>query len=87
MEQTAVEWLYDQMLKPLSKWPDNLWENAKEMEKQQLINELKLIGNHFDVSKLDAHEQRHHIRFTSIIKDRIEHYEKKIKEYEICKSR
>lgn len=32
---TAVEWLYNMMLKPLSEWPDDLWEQAKEMEKEQ----------------------------------------------------
>ena len=46
-----------------------------EIEKEQIIDELKLIGNYFDVSKLDAEEIKHHIRFTSIIQDRINHYE------------
>ena len=51
---------------------------AKEMEKQQtrddIKNELKLIGNYFDVGKLDQREQGHHIRFTSILKDRFDFY-------------
>jgi hypothetical protein len=48
------------------------------MEKQQtrddIKNELKLIGNYFDVGKLDQREQGHHIRFTSILKDRFDFY-------------
>ena len=55
-----------------------LLEQAKEMEKQQtrddIKNELKLIGNYFDVGKLDQREQGHHIRFTSILKDRFDFY-------------
>ena len=53
-------------------------QQAKEMEKQQtrddIKNELKLIGNYFDVGKLDQREQGHHIRFTSILKDRFDFY-------------
>jgi len=53
-------------------------EQAKEMEKQQtrddIKNELKLIGNYFDVGKLEQREQGHHIRFTSILKDRFDFY-------------
>ena len=41
---------------------------------KEIIDELKLIGNYFDVNKLDVYEQKHHIRFTSIIKDRINFY-------------
>ena len=26
------------MLKPLIQWPDDIWEQAKEMEKEQIIN-------------------------------------------------
>jgi hypothetical protein len=36
-QQTAVEWLEETMLKPLIQWPDDIWEQAKEMEKQQII--------------------------------------------------
>jgi len=35
-QQTAVEWLEETMLKPLSQWPDDIWEQAKEMEKEQI---------------------------------------------------
>ena len=55
-----------------------LLEQAKEMQKQQtrddIKNELKLIGNYFDVGKLEQREQGHHIRFTSILKDRFDFY-------------
>jgi hypothetical protein len=37
-QQTAIEWLYNMMLKPLSQWPDDLWQQAKQMEKDQIIN-------------------------------------------------
>jgi hypothetical protein len=37
-QQTAVEWLEETMLKPLIQWPDDIWEQAKEMEKNQIIN-------------------------------------------------
>jgi len=40
-------------------------------EKQKIIDELKLIGNYFDVSKLDVYEHKYHVRFTNIIQDRI----------------
>ena len=46
---------------------------------KEIIDELKLIGQYFDVSNLDVYEQKHHIRFTSIIKDRINFYNKKRK--------
>lgn len=35
---TAVEWLKSFMLKPLSQWPDDYWQQAKEMEKKQIID-------------------------------------------------
>jgi len=36
-QQTAVEWLEETMLKPLIQWPDDIWEQAKEMEKEQTL--------------------------------------------------
>jgi len=80
-KQTAVEWLIDQIKKDSNIRLrgldlDELEEQAKQMEKQQILNELKLIGSYFDVSKLDVKEISHHIRFTSIIQDRINHYNK-----------
>jgi hypothetical protein len=45
---------------------------------KEIIDELKLIGQYFDVSNLDVYEQKHHIRFTSIIKDRIDFYINKL---------
>jgi hypothetical protein len=85
MTQTAVEYLVEQ-LKRIGFSTNNLieFENeviiAKEMEKEQIIdavkNELKLIGNYFDVSKLETKEQKHHIRFTAILKDRFDYYNK-----------
>ena len=38
MKKTAVEWLYSFMLKPLSQWPDDMWDQAKEMEKKQIMD-------------------------------------------------
>ena len=38
MKQTAVEWLYSFMLKPLSQWPDDMWDQAKEMEKEHIMD-------------------------------------------------
>jgi hypothetical protein len=79
-KQTAVESIIQKInnVKPtefcsietIKKW----CIEAKAMEKEQIMDELKLIGNYFDVSKLDAEEIKHHIRFTSIIQDRINHY-------------
>lgn len=37
-QQTAIDWLYNMMLKPLSEWPDDLWEQAKEMEENRMAN-------------------------------------------------
>ena len=84
-QQTAVEWFANKIdyLIPFvsdehAKYFNSLKEQAKEMEKQQtrddIKNELKLIGNYFDVGKLDQREQGHHIRFTSILKDRFDFY-------------
>jgi hypothetical protein len=79
-KKTAVEWLVSQLNKPgfTEVVTDEEIRQAKEMEKQQTIdaikNELKLIGNYFDVSKLETKEQGHHIRFTSILKDRFDYY-------------
>jgi hypothetical protein len=36
MKQTAVEWLYSFMLIPLSQWPDDMWAQAKAMEKEHI---------------------------------------------------
>ncbi len=36
-KRTAVEWLYSFMLKPLSQWPDDMLEQAKEIEREQKI--------------------------------------------------
>ena len=59
----------------------NLFYEAQKMEKEQIKDaiktEIKLIGNYFDVGKLEQREQGHHIRFTSILKDRFDHYNKK----------
>mgnify|MGYP003628077642 CR=1 FL=1 len=46
---------------------------------KEIIDELKLIGNYFDIGGLDVSEHKHHIRFTSIIKDRIDFYVNKSK--------
>jgi len=82
-QQTAVEWLIEQLRNNENiRWRGTniieLGEQAKEMEKEQtrddIKNELKLIGNYFDVGKLDQREQGHHIRFTSILKDRFDFY-------------
>jgi len=36
--QTAVEWLEQTVKLPLSEWPDDIWGQAKAMEKQQIID-------------------------------------------------
>ena len=82
-QQTAVEWYIDELEKyekGTSKYFSipAIQNHARGMEKQQtrddIKNELKLIGNYFDVGKLDQREQGHHIRFTSILKDRFDFY-------------
>ena len=82
-QQTAVEWYIDELEK-YEKGTSGYFSipaiqnHARRMEKQQtrddIKNELKLIGNYFDVGKLDQREQGHHIRFTSILKDRFDFY-------------
>jgi hypothetical protein len=37
-QKTAIDWLYNMMLKPLSEWPDDLWEQAKQMEEERAID-------------------------------------------------
>ena len=74
-KETAVDWLEKELKEryPLMN-SEPFFEQAKKMEEEQILNELKLIGSYFDVSKLDVKEISHHIRFTSIIQDRINHY-------------
>jgi hypothetical protein len=76
-KQSSVEW-FAEITAKLGYVSANILEQAKEMEKEQMMdaikNELKLIGNYFDVSKLEQREQGHHIRFTSILKDRFDFY-------------
>jgi hypothetical protein len=88
MKQTAVEWLEEQIkdifyvaeASEMTKKFKSVYEQAKQMEKEQMIDaiktEIKLIGNYFDVDKLEQREQGHHIRFTCILKDRFDHYNK-----------
>lgn len=85
-QQTAVEWLEQQVkdtfyvaeASEMAKRFEGIFEQAKQMEKREITDaiktEIKLIGNYFDVSKLDVKEQAHHIRFTSILKDRFDYY-------------
>jgi HEPN domain-containing protein len=47
MKQTAVQWLYSIMLRPLSQWPDDMWAQAKEMEKEQ-IKDAWIDGDNSD---------------------------------------
>lgn len=58
----------------------NLFYDAEAMHNEEITDaikaEIKLIGNYFDVDKLEQREQRHHIRFTLILKDRFDHYNK-----------
>jgi hypothetical protein len=81
-QQTAVEWFQEQIIKIVNGTCElseiQIFEKAKAMERQQIMdaikNELKLIGSYFDVSKLETKEQKHHIRFTAILKDRFDYY-------------
>jgi len=88
MKQTAIEWLEEQIkdifyvaeASEMNKKFKSIYEQAKQMEREQMIDaiktEIKLIGNYFDVDKLEQREQGHHIRFTCILKDRFDHYNK-----------
>jgi hypothetical protein len=84
-KQTAVEYLVEQLFKIHNNTTDvkemnseSIIDQAKQMEKEQIVDaiktEIKLIGNYFDVDKLEQREQGHHIRFTCILKDRFDHY-------------
>jgi hypothetical protein len=79
-KQTAVDWLEEQYYESEGKLTRHDFEQAKIMYKKEMTNaiktEIKLIGNYFDVGKLEQREQGHHIRFTSILKDRFDHYNK-----------
>ena len=80
INQTPVEWLEQQLNLTYAINKTNYFViqdliiQAKIMEKEKIIEELKIIGNAFNVETLDSREHRHHIRFTSIIKDRIDYY-------------
>jgi hypothetical protein len=85
-KQTAVEFYRTELSALVSmkeskfQNENEIFEQAKKMEREQMIDaikiEIKLIGNYFDVGKLEQREQGHHIRFTSILKDRFDHYNK-----------
>jgi hypothetical protein len=49
---------------------------------QAQIDVLNKTKTYFDVSKLDVYEQKHHIRFTSIIIDQMEKLQQKLKQLE-----
>jgi hypothetical protein len=53
-QQTAVEWLYDMMLKPLSKWPYDIWQQAKQMEKEQIKAAYNKGYQDGEIDSLDA---------------------------------
>jgi hypothetical protein len=56
MKQTAVEWLFDKMLTEkhtISEWND-IREEAKEMEKQQIIDAY--LSDRFPCSDEDAEQ-------------------------------
>lgn len=53
-QQTAVDWLYNMILKPLSQWPDDLWEQAKEMEKEQIKTAYNKGYQDGKIDSLDA---------------------------------
>lgn len=79
--QTSVDLLWDMIPKDIQNMIEKQFDGynkAKAMHKEEIKeaikNELKLIGNYFDVSKLEQREQGHHIRFTSILKDRFDFY-------------
>lgn len=38
MKQTAVEWLVEQLIDEFSNYPDAIIEQAKQMEKDQIID-------------------------------------------------
>ena len=52
-KETAVEWLYSFMLKPLSQWPDDMWAQAKAMEKEQMD---KVAGDWWNEGASDMHD-------------------------------
>jgi hypothetical protein len=91
-KQIPIEWLYEKTSELINTYINGelsrkdlidvhlyLYGKAKTLRNDEIIEELKLIGNYFDVSKLNVNEHKHHIRFTSIIKDRIEYYHKTYK--------
>ncbi len=67
---------FEFLLKALSQ------QSEQVVAEELIINELNLLRTYFDVSKLTVKEQSHHIRFTSIIVDRLNHYNQFLKEKE-----
>jgi len=80
LEEQVKDIFYVAEASEMTKKFKSVFEKAKQMEREQMIDaiktEIKLIGNYFDVGKLEQREQGHHIRFTSILKDRFDHYNK-----------
>jgi uncharacterized membrane protein YccC len=55
-------------------------QSKEEVEAQ--IDILNKTRTYFDVSKLDTYEQKHHIRFTSIIIDQLKELQQQLKQLE-----
>lgn len=59
---------------------DSKYVQAKIIQAQ--IDVLNKTRAYFDVSKLDVYEQKHHVRFTSIIIDQMEKLQQQLKQLE-----
>ncbi len=59
---------------------DSKYAQAKAIQAQ--IDVLNKTRTYFDVSKLDVYEQKHHVRFTSIIIDQMEKLQQQLKQLE-----
>jgi uncharacterized protein YnzC (UPF0291/DUF896 family) len=83
--EDSKDWIED------SQFNQNLWKvndtksasKSAEITLKFAIEQLKLVGNYFDVSKLNVKEHTQHLRFTSIIQDKINALKQQLKELEL----
>lgn len=68
MKKTAVEWLYETLWKQTDfSLPSNIFEQAKEMEKQMLCDLVDELKNYTSESNnILGHDEREPIEFVEI---------------------
>ena len=63
MKQTAVDWLEQRLFDRLGKFTKGDIEDAKEMEKEQILRAYDIGSNEgYDLAKIDEIEEGHYMK-------------------------